>query len=335
MLKTLSQKRMIPPRGSGSTGAKDAEGGWLGDVVRRMFTYGPAPRLAGTYPVGVSTLRLGGMTLETWYPAAAHTPEALQIYGRLWRGVASRDAAICAQQRWPVVVLSHGLRGDRYDLSWLAEGLACEGYVVVAVDHIGSTAKDFDRREAMKLWRRAVTLSRAISAIASHPKFVRHVDTSRCAVAGHSAGGSTALVMAGARINPHLYGRYVPFGPKVEEGPWYDRRVRAVVALAPGTGSVFDAEGLAHMHAPVLMVSGTRDEVTPDWQCAAHYAKHIPQSIWHSLPDVGHYTFKPQAIRYGYVRARGICVDHAGIDRAQVHADTLAWTRDFLRQHLG
>ena len=335
MMTSTLDKQTLPHRGSGPHGAQDAEGGWVGDMIRRLCTYGPAPRSAGTYPVGVSTLPLGGMTLEVWYPTKTQFRETQQVYARLWRGLACRDAPVRGDRPWPLVVLSHGLRADRYDLSWLAEGLASEGYVVVAVDHIGSTAQDFDRREALKLWRRAVTLSRTISIITAHPRFAGRIDASRCAVAGHSAGGSTALVSAGARINPQLYGRFFPFGPQVEEGPFADERVRAVIALAPGTGSVFDAHGLSHVRVPVLMVSGTRDVVTPDKLCAEHYAKHIPQVAWHSLPDVGHYTFKPQAIRYGYLRARGICVDHRGVDRAQVHANIIAWTREFLAQHLG
>ena len=331
--------KRIPPQqvvtDSQSSSPGESDGQWLGDMVRRAFTYGPVPRLAGTYPVGVRTLRMADATLETWYPASANTLESLQIYGRLWRGFGCRNAAIRGGQAWPMVVFSHGLRGDRYDLSWLAESLACAGYVVVAVDHTGSTAQDFDRHEAMKLWRRATALSWALSVLAEHPAFAGHVDLGRCAVAGHSAGGSSALVMVGARINASLYRQMVASGPPIEEGAWHDPRVRAVIALAPGTGGVFDAEGLAHVSAPVLMISGTRDGVTPDRQCAAHYAKHVPTVTWHSLPNVGHYTFKPQAIRYGYVRAPGICFDYPGVDRAEVHARVIAWTRDFLRQHLG
>lgn len=307
----------------------------LGDIARLAFTYGPIARPVGRYPVGVATLRLGGITMETWYPAIATCRETKQVYARLWRGLAGRDADLRPGQRWPVVVMSHGLRGNRYDLSWLAESLASDGYVVVAPDHFGSTDEDFEPREAFKLWRRAVTLSRAISIIETHPRFTECVDTTRCAVVGHSAGGSTALVLTGAHINPRLYAQRFPTLAAVEEGAWYDARVRAVVALAPGTGAVFDPEGLAAVRVPVLMVSGTRDDVTPDELCAQHYAKHLPQVVWHSLPDVGHYTFKPLCIRYGYVRARGVCVDHAGVDRAAVHARIAAWTRAFLQAQLG
>ncbi|HET6344095.1 MAG TPA: hypothetical protein VFH51_04140, partial [Myxococcota bacterium] len=79
-------------------------------------------------------------------------------------------------------------------------------------------------------------------------------------------------------------------------------------------------------------VSGKGDWHTPDDGNAGYYAEHIAGSEWHSMPDVGHYTFKPICHAWGKVRTRKICNDAWGVDRAAVHAQVLDWTRAFLRK---
>ena len=38
------------------------------------------------------------------------------------------------QQQYPLIIMSHGSGGDRYNISWLAEVFASNGYIVVAMD---------------------------------------------------------------------------------------------------------------------------------------------------------------------------------------------------------
>lgn len=316
----------------------------LGTVLERSVALERAPRRAGRFVVGVTTLRTAPLTAEVWYPAAADAREVKQLYGRIYLGFAARDAVPRAMS-CPLVVLSHGLRSNRYDLSWLAEGLAADGYVAVAVEHpaepdatLPSAITNPREEPAIKLWERAALLRHGIDAVLAHARFGPHIDPTTIIVAGHSAGGSTALVLGGARVNRALFAQRFPSASAHETMPddlrCHDARVRAVVALAPGTGPIFDAAGIAAVNVPVLIVSGTDDVETPDDVCAAHFAKHLRQVQWHSIAHAGHYTFKPQCNWVGRLRLPAISRDHVSIDRAGVHQQILAWTRDFISKNL-
>ncbi|WP_231509144.1 alpha/beta hydrolase family protein [Streptosporangium roseum] len=122
----------------------------------------------------------------------------------------------------PLVVLSPGHTKPRTELTALAEDLASRGYVVAAIDHTyENVATTFpDGRvttcvtceiEKNPAWWEKLARSRAADAsfvldqlTGSHSKWkgARLVDTSRIAMAGHSAGGAStiAAMLADSRI---------------------------------------------------------------------------------------------------------------------------------------
>ncbi|MFI6883497.1 alpha/beta hydrolase family protein [Streptosporangium canum] len=113
----------------------------------------------------------------------------------------------------PLVVLSPGHTKPRTELTALAEELASRGYVVAAIDHTyENVATTFpDGRvttcvtcgiEKNPAWWEKLARSRAADVsfvldqlTGSHPKWkgARLVDTSRIAMAGHSAGGASTI----------------------------------------------------------------------------------------------------------------------------------------------
>lgn len=294
-------------------------------------------RPAGRLPVGVTTVSFleqplaRPLTCEVWYPAPDTAVEVDQVYGGGFRGRAARDAPVREGGRYPMVVLSHGLRGSRFDLSWLAEGLATEGFVVVSVDHPGSDADSYVESEAPKLWVRSHSLSAVIDNMLQS-RFKPYIDKTRIAAAGHSLGGSSVLVLGGARIDPQRFAHRFPESAPSPTGSLRDRRVRALIAVAPGTAQVFTDEGAHRVDVPTLIISGTADWMTPEPQNAGFYASSLQHTEWHSIPGAGHYTFGPQCTLYGRLRARKICNDKLGVDRAAVHAQIVLWARAFLRR---
>jgi len=57
-----------------------------------------------------------------------------------------KDAPPSDEALRPLVVFSHGYSGTWRNLSWLAEELAKEGYIVAAPDHPGTTAFNMNPR---------------------------------------------------------------------------------------------------------------------------------------------------------------------------------------------
>jgi len=96
--------------------------------------------------VGVQTFTLGELgEVEVWYPAADSEGEAASynVGGLIFDvdTLALRDATP-ATGAWPLVVFSHGLGGFRGQSYFLTEALAEAGFVVLAIDHPGTTLDD-------------------------------------------------------------------------------------------------------------------------------------------------------------------------------------------------
>lgn len=108
------------------------------------------------------------------------------------------DAPPPADRR-PLIVMSHGTAGSPLSDHEMAATLARAGFVVAQPMHGGDNALDSSRAGPAAWVTRPQEISRTIDALAAHPVWGAHVDTTRVGVHGMSAGGGTALAMAGGR----------------------------------------------------------------------------------------------------------------------------------------
>ncbi len=270
-----------------------------------------APELAafGAYPVGVRTIAVTdknradvlrtktgeptvrsdrSLTLEVWYPAVASNPTHDGEYRAIMRdpsvvvtlrGRAHRDAApLASDSAFPLLIISHGYPGNRFLLSHLGENLASKGYIVVSIDHTGSTY-DNAQAFAVTLYNRSYDqlfvlneLARFGAANSGH-FLAGRVDATRTGIVGYSMGGyglvnvigggyrAAAASFPGAPPNRLLLERSAD-NPAYEAS--IDPRIKAAVAIGPwGMQSGFwDAAGLAGIRTPTLFVAGSADDVS-------------------------------------------------------------------------
>lgn len=206
-------------------------------------TDGYDPFVRGRFPVGVRTtqtrdnVRKRSFPCEIWYPAAAHhagqdlAPETQDFFtlapGDTPRSqMAVRNAA--APGTYPLIIFSHSSgRWNRRSATFLCTHLSSHGYVVAALDHSEVVALELLRRDDETEEQKA---ARAQACIASRVPDVRFLldhllsgaawdseitlDSTRIGIVGHSFGGWAALATTAV-----------------------ERRIRAVVALAPGGSS--------------------------------------------------------------------------------------------------
>ncbi|MGZ3217692.1 alpha/beta hydrolase family protein [Paracoccus sp. T5] len=224
------------------------------------------------------------MKAEIWYPAAEGT-EAGTTYDTILRdgvtpttlsGRAARDAAP-AEGRFPLVILSHGYPGNRYLMSHLAENLASKGYVVLSADHPDST---YDDQQAFTstLVNRAVDQRFLLDSMAGLEDEIGAItDADRTGVVGYSMGGYGAMIFGGAGLSQTAIARTEPerFIPPQDllsrlaagsdaHAELVDPRVKAIIAIAPWgrQHDFWDAEGLAAFEKPLMLVSGSDDDVS-------------------------------------------------------------------------
>ena len=261
----------------------------------------PALAAVGAYAVGVTTLTLTNpgqidignatadtaptsdrvLTVEVWYPAAAGTVPGGSYAALLRDGVtsvellgqAARDALPLAGAEYPLVILSHGYPGNRFLMSHLGENLASKGYVVASIDHPDSTYDDmtaFGSTLVNRPWVQRFVLDN-LAGLEGDLGAV--IDAGNTAIIGYSMGGYGALIFAGAGVTeaaPDF--SYAAPGRLLERNmvgteslaTLVDPRVKAVVAFAPwGRNAEFwDAEGLAGIEKPLLLIAGSLDDVS-------------------------------------------------------------------------
>jgi predicted dienelactone hydrolase len=98
-----------------------------------------------------------------------------------------------------LVVVSHGSGGSAWVHADLAGALVEVGFVVALPEHRGDNFRDKSEIGPESWRRRPAEVSRAIDAVAADPRFATLVATDKVGVYGMSAGGHTALTLAGGR----------------------------------------------------------------------------------------------------------------------------------------
>jgi dienelactone hydrolase len=247
----------------------------------RPMDYDPFAR--GPFPVGVwtghaidSTRHRRRLPFELWYPAAApyaghDGPTSTQDTFRVLPGspplrqAAVRDAE-AHPGTYPLIAFSHSSGGHRRQSTFLCTHLASHGYVIVAADHTGNTLQD------------AAALARRIAAGDDTPaqrearvqEWIAARVPDLCCLLDHLLSGAVGEVAA--RIDPHRIGIVGhSFGGWAALAiPAMDRRIGAVLALAPG-GSTQPRPGIIPAtltfawgrDVPTLFLVAERDTLTP------------------------------------------------------------------------
>ncbi|MDH4764105.1 alpha/beta fold hydrolase [Pseudomonas sp. CBMAI 2609] len=263
------------------------------------------------------------LELVIWYPSFSSAQPQLIADTPVFVGVLAAPNAAPASGPHPLVVLSHGFRGNWGNLSWLASALAHQGYIVAAVNHPGTTTHNRNPEAAEQLWQRPVDLQRAIDSVLSQPEHVGLVASSKIAVVGHSLGGWTALEIAGARFDPDLFSEdcrahsdlascsvYKQTNPNMTAtmkaslaADMRDRRIAAVVSLDLGLSRGLTSESLAALQVPTLVIAaGEPSKDLPARLESADLASRLPPELsrYVEVSDANHFSFisvcKPGAL---------------------------------------
>jgi fermentation-respiration switch protein FrsA (DUF1100 family) len=238
----------------------------------------------GDHPVGVATVQVNEyIQAEVWYPAAAgsegsetydvktFTPYIVQTMltgdaPSTYTYAATRDAQP-ANGMFPVVLFSHGFGGFRTQSTFLTAHLAAKGMIVISPDHpsrdlaAALTGASFETEDPQ------VHLLESLDFLVNDAdRFAPHVDASRVAALGHSAGGGTILAAS------------------------LDERIDGYVSMASGLlGAGSDGESLPNK--PSFFISGSVDGVVPPERTLDAFAAAASPSLYWNIEGVGHNGF--------------------------------------------
>jgi predicted dienelactone hydrolase len=247
------------------------------------------PARRGPWGVGVTTFSVTDpadaartFKVEVWYPA---TPAAGAAVDKVFNieSTSVRDApADLRGAPFPVVAFTHGNGGIRNQSIYLTEHLASHGYVVAAPDHLFNTLLDMDESMTAEVMRhRPGDVSLALDEVLGHgatagDALAGMTDATRIGAAGHSFGGFTVLLLAGAWMDLESYAADCAPTPDDlfcqgadgtitadDVAGFADPRILATLSLAPGARVAFGPAGLAQAHGPIQVQGGTLDTMCP------------------------------------------------------------------------
>lgn len=194
----------------------------------------------------------------------------------------------------PLVVISHGFGSDRNYLSGLAYHLASHGLTVAAIEHPGSSLRwlmkgsKFSHLATLVPPEEFIDRPQDIRFMLDYLETVNHqpgpfyskLNTNKVTMVGHSLGGYTAFVLAGAELDlaslRHFCRDRLPLGRSPAD--WLqcaaadlttvpkslkDDRIVQVIAISPVIGRLFGETGISAVKIPTLILANTNDAVTP------------------------------------------------------------------------
>jgi predicted dienelactone hydrolase len=271
-----------------------------------------------------------------------------------------------------LVAISHGSGGAPWVHTDLARALVEAGFVVAMPEHQGDSFRGVGKRGPDSWKQRPGEVSRAIDAVAADPRFAPLLALDQVGVYGMSAGGHTALSLAGGRWSPKTFLRHcedhiaddfhtcaglftrlrgnaldglkqsVALGVmrlKFSDATWqthHDPRVRAVVAGVPAAAD-FEPASLAQPHVALGFVTAAHDA----WLVPRFHAERILaacascEHIAH-LPTGGHGALlspPPPREALGELEL-ALLGDPPGFDRAGLLPEVDRRIVAFFRRHL-
>jgi predicted dienelactone hydrolase len=313
--------------------------------------------------------RTEGLKTTIWYPVDPSIPALPRDIGPpgdpIFRGHPLADHAPLspAHAKYPLLLLSHGTGGSAVDLDWLASALAANGYVVAGVNHPGNNALEPLTRDGFLLWwERATDVSEVLDAVLADPTLGAHIDRNRVGAVGFSLGGYTVLELAGARTDLQAFRDFCQSSAadaicrppemsrlKGEAGnlsevssemkasmaragdSYRDNRIKAVFAIAPALGEAFNSTSFADVDIPLSLMAGTDDVTAPVKTNIDRIASFVPGAKLMLVPGAAHYTFLDTCLPAAAERLANICMDLPGVDRDNVHEQTVERALDFFR----
>lgn len=248
-------------------------------MLAGLFMAFAASALAQPYQSAMTDLEIAGtdgrqdLSGFLWYPTDDTGPLAYDFESEVWEGTKVVKDAAPAEDRFPLVILSHGMFGNAYNQAWLASALAERGYIVAAISHPGTSTWSRDPDQTRQLWERPRDVSRVVDHATGASDFAQHVDPERIYMAGHSLGGFTAVALAGARYDAEGFSQFcdqVPgemvcdilSGWKIAQTPedrtkmeadLSDPRIKAFAVFDLGGTQSFSADSLGQINRPMLV----------------------------------------------------------------------------------
>jgi len=233
---------------------------------------------------------------------------------------------------FPVVIFSHGAGGSKDGYEYFGEFMAAHGFVSIQPSHSGTgtallysgSGKPSETLETIRKavddpvqWEERVKDVRLV--LDSLATIAPEADPTRIAMAGHSYGAMTTMMLEGALVN-------MPGRPTRFKEP----RFRAFIALSPqGVGPAFGPRAWDGLRSPTLLFTGSRDEgirgQPVSWRLAVYRALPAGDKYLVNIAGATHLSFVDHELPGLQMDMGKIWIAHEAVTKA-----SLAFLRAYL-----
>jgi predicted dienelactone hydrolase len=205
-------------------------------------------------------------------------------------------------------------------------------------------------------------LSATLGAIEADAVLSAQIQKDRVGVVGFLFGGTSALALAGAEIDPARYAGICDGGAAIGmDCLWfaahgvdlhavdlqrvarsnYDRRIKVAIAIDPELGTVLTQASLSKIAIPVAIINlGKPETIVPGLNAAALEGL-IPNGTYETVPAATQYSSFSECTANGalILQSEGdnaaICTDGGEQSRAEIHQHLAAMIESTFVQKLG
>lgn len=305
--------------------------------------------------IGVRTLsyydkdRNRPILVEFWYPTDESNVDYELTEDSVWiHPKEARDVTLSTKKSsYPLILMSHGHRGDRRERTWLADALVREGYIVASVEHYGNAWHQYNPLSGFCFWDRAKDISFTITRLLEEPELKNQIDAQRIGFVGYSMGGMTGLALAGAEAKyakeiataqQNLAGEisiesFNELDFSDAEKNYQEPRIRSILLICPATFAYFP-ETLKQIKTPIGLIASVDDEVLPHKDHAYKIIQNLtPFKLKLLKNKTSHYAFLNRMTEKGRTLLEK-AVNPKALNWAPIHKDATRFAITFFKETL-
>lgn len=336
-------------------------------VVILSFLFAACTRPSSAPAAGLRTIEVAVPGRETpisvtlWYPPGEGGSHNEVGGNKVFKGVPVNQDAVIAEGEFSIVLLSHGgLRAAPHLSGWIASYLATRGFIVTE-PHPPQLGPDEAQAAIAEAWLRPSDLSATLQTIESDSVLKAHIKKDRVGVLGFLLGGTSALMLAGAEIDPESYAKMCDGEAAIGmdcfwfsengvdlhdadikslEHSNYNSKIKVAIAIDPELSTVFTQASLRNISIPVAIINlGQPDTILPGLN-ASSLEGLIPDVKYETVPDATQYSSFSECTPKGAIilQSEGdneaICTDGGERSRAEIHRQLAEMIENTLVQHL-
>lgn len=227
------------------------------------------------------------LSVRFWYPAITGNGETAE-YSHIMRppgkdpvkisskGMAVPHADAVDDQKYPLVLMSHGFGGWDTQFSNLAEHIASHGYIVASIDHadmpidgVTSLILSFGNVLVDRTLDQRQVLAQVLKdAQSGSQAYAAQIDSDSVGLIGYSMGGYGAIASAGATYdftNDPMSNIPATARTALEEVSQKALPIKSLITFSPWGGQpdsrAWAAENIGKIDKPVLVIAGNQDDV--------------------------------------------------------------------------